>query len=161
MAARRLNPNRAKLHRTYSARELADLYGVHKNTVREWQRNGLHAVDRCRPTLFAGQVVRTFIAARNASRKRPCPPGALYCFRCREARKPAGDQADYLPINTLSGNLKATCGACATTMHRRVRIASLAVKMPGVDIRVMQAPSRIVEGASPSLNHDSGAKDLT
>ena len=160
MAARRLNPNRVKLHRTYSTRELADLFGVTKNTVREWHRNGLQALDHCRPTLFAGQMVRAFIAARNACRKRPCSPGTLYCFRCRDGRAPAGGRADYVPINDLSGNLRAICEACETMMHRRIRFACLAAKMPDVDIRIMQAPPRLVEGPCPSLNRDSGTKGM-
>lgn len=41
MGACHLNPNRVKLHRAYAAREPADLPDVHKNTVRQWQRDGL------------------------------------------------------------------------------------------------------------------------
>ena len=41
MASRRLNPNLVKLHRSYTAGELAQRFEVHKNTVRNWQRDGL------------------------------------------------------------------------------------------------------------------------
>ena len=40
MAARRANPNTVKLHYSYSVGELAVLLSVHKNTVRNWQRDG-------------------------------------------------------------------------------------------------------------------------
>lgn len=55
---RRVNPNLVKIHRSYTARELADCLGVHKNTVRHWQRKGLTPIDARRPYLFKGAVVR-------------------------------------------------------------------------------------------------------
>ena len=46
MSARRANPNAIKLHYSYTVGELAAVLGVHKNTVRNWQREGLR---RCWP----------------------------------------------------------------------------------------------------------------
>lgn len=83
MPSLRVNPHRLKIHRSYDMRELADLLGVHKNTVRQWRRDGLKPVDNRRPILFTGDTARAFLIARNASRKRPCPPGTIYCFGCR------------------------------------------------------------------------------
>ena len=39
MPSLRVTPHRLKIHRSYDTRELADLLGVHKNTVRQWQRD--------------------------------------------------------------------------------------------------------------------------
>jgi len=72
---------RVKLHRSYTVPELALCCGVHKNTVRHWQAKGLEPVDSSRPALFQGATVRAFLAKAKASRKRPCPPGTLYCLR--------------------------------------------------------------------------------
>jgi len=41
MPAKRINPNRVKVHYSYTATELAKRLGVHKNTIRNWTRNGL------------------------------------------------------------------------------------------------------------------------
>jgi hypothetical protein len=41
MAHTRLNPRRAKLHRSYTVEETARLFGVHRNTVRAWLKQGL------------------------------------------------------------------------------------------------------------------------
>jgi hypothetical protein len=120
MGSRRVNPYRVKVHRSYSVPELAVCCGVHKNTVRHWQQQGLEPIDRGRPLLFLGVTVRAFLFSRNASRKRPCPPGTLYCLRCREPRAPALGMVDYVPIQPGSGNLRAFCEHCMTTMHRRV-----------------------------------------
>lgn len=161
MAARRANPCAVKMHRTYTAVELAERLGVHKNTVRHWQAKGLSPIDRSRPALFHGQEVRAFLASRNASRKRPCSPGTLYCFRCRVPRPPALGMADFLETRPGFGNLEALCGTCGTIMHRRARYAALAAAMPGIDVQIREAPERLSGRPSPSLNCDSGCHGAT
>lgn len=155
MSARRANPQRVKLHRSYSTKELAARLGVHKNTVRHWQRNGLKPIDGNRPVMIQGGAVRAFLAKRNASRKRPCTPGTLYCFRCRQARPPALGMLDYLAATPASGNLRAICAVCDGLMHQRIRNADLPAKMPGLEVQIRQDPQRLSGGPSPSRNSDS------
>jgi len=154
MPARRVNPQVVKLHRSYSVDELAARLDVHKNTVRQWQRDGLRPVDDRRPVLFQGGDVRAFLAARNTGRKRPCPPGTFYCFRCREPRPPALGMVDYVALTRTTGNLGAICAACEGVMHRRARCDALAAVMPGVEVRMAQAPLPLEGSPSPSLNRD-------
>ena len=45
MGARRPNPKLAKIHRTYTVEEVARLYDVHRNTVRQWIKDGLPSMD--------------------------------------------------------------------------------------------------------------------
>ena len=155
MAARRANPQRIKLHRSYSVAELEKRLGVHKNTVRLWQQAGLKPIDASRPVLFQGVVLKAFLAKRNASRKRPCPPGTIFCFRCREPRRPANGALDYMAATPLSGQLRAQCEACGAMMHQHVRRVDLAAKMPGMHIQIREAPPRIGGSPSPSPNCDS------
>jgi hypothetical protein len=155
MAKHRINPQRIKLHRSYSVQELATRLGVHKNTVRLWQQAGLKPIDGSRPVLFQGRAVRAFLAKRNASRKQPCPPGTLFCFRCREPRRPANGALDYMTATPESGNLRAQCAACGGMMHQRIRRADLAAKMPGLHVQIREAPLRISGSPSPSDNCDS------
>lgn len=150
MATRRANPQRVKLHRSYCVPELAACVGVHKGTIRNWQRDGLEPIDASRPAMFQGAIVRAFLAKRNASRKSPCPAGMIYCFACREPRPPALGMLDYLAVTTTSGNLRALCGDCGGIMHRRIRRADLAIKMPGLTVQFRQAPPRISGRPSPS-----------
>lgn len=154
MAARRVNPRAVKLHRSYSVSELAACFGVHKNTVRQWQRDGLEPVDGGRPVLFQGATVQAFLTARNASRKRPCLPGTLYCFRCRAPRQPALGMVDYLSINAKCGNVRAICATCETVMHRRAPRAALASILPGCDVHYQEALPRLRGSPLPSLNCD-------
>lgn len=155
MGARRVNPNLVKMHLSYSIGELSIRLGVHKNTVRQWQRDGLSAIDDVRPLLFQGRTVRAFLTARNLSRKRPCSPGTLYCFRCREPRRPALGVAEYLPMTSTSGNLRARCETCETTMHRRVHKIAIATVMPGCSVQIAVALPRLSGSPPPSPNCDS------
>lgn len=149
MSGKRINPYLVKLHRSYSVSELAVCLGVHRNTVRQWQREGLAPVGPCRPALFPGGVARDWLAKRNAGRKRPCPAGTLYCFRCRAPRPPALGLVGYVPINATSGNIRAICATCETVMHRRAPFAALATILPGCDVQLEQASTRL-KGLFPS-----------
>jgi hypothetical protein len=152
MAKRRVNPNSVKLNRTYDASQLAACCGVHKNTVLNWREAGLEPIDTSKPIVFHGSVVREFLKKRNAQRKRPCGPGMLYCFRCREPRAPALGLVEYVPLTAKLGNLKAFCGTCETVMHRKARRSGLATTMPGIDIQFAEASLRLIGSPSSSLN---------
>jgi len=152
MSGRRVNPNRIKIHRCYTANQLSIRLGVHKNTVRHWQRNGLAPIDRQRPYLFHGAMVRSFLTARNNARKRPCLAGTLYCFGCREPRRPARASVEYIQMRLGVGNLRATCSDCGTTMHRRTRQASIPAVLPGLLVQIREAQPRLNEMAHPSTN---------
>ena len=154
MPARRINPYAVKLNRSYDVRELAACLGTHKNTVRHWQGAGLEPVDTRRPILFQGAVVRAFLTSRKASKKRPCPPGTFFCFRCREPRRPALDMVDYLAVTPASGNLRALCATCEATMYRRVRRANLTSIMPGIDVQFGEAVPSLKGRLLPTLNCD-------
>ena len=151
MPTRRVNPYLVKLNRSYSASELASCLGAHKNTVRNWQREGLTPIDRSRPRLFHGQAVRAFLITRQANRKRPCPPGTFFCFRCREPRRPALGMVEFVEPMAGTGNLRALCENCETIMHRRVRRSAIATAMPGIDVQIRQAPLRFSGSSDPSL----------
>ena len=112
-------------------------------------------IDTARPVLFQGEAIRAFLAMRSASRKRPCPPGTLYCFRCRQPRKPALGMVDYAPVTTASGNLGAICEQCGAMMHRRAREADLPRIMPGCPVQFTLPPPRLSGRTTASLNCDS------
>jgi hypothetical protein len=152
MSRRRANPNLIKIHRNYTARELADRLGVHKNTIRHWQRKGLAPLDEHRPCLFQGAAVRAFLIEKYAMRKRPCPAGTLYCFRCREPRPPLPTSLEYVQMRPGSGNLGGICIDCGTVMHRRVRQAAIHSVLPGLLVQIREAPPRLSGSPDPSLD---------
>lgn len=104
---KRINPRRAKLHRSYTAFELAELLDVHKNTVRQWIKAGLPVVDGARPALICGGDFQSWWGKQRKAAKRPCQPGQMYCFKCREPKSPALGMVEFAATNAITGNLKA------------------------------------------------------
>ena len=123
--ARAPNHRLAKIHRAYRVDEVARLYGVHPNTVRQWLKAGLCALDSGRPALIHGTALRAFHENRRQRRKRPCQPGEIYCMRCRAPRRPAGDLVDCLHQSDRVGSLVGICPQCEALMYRRVSLRRL------------------------------------
>lgn len=152
---KRIDPRRAKLHRSYTIHELADRLGVHGNTVRHWISGGLPLVDGARPSLVLGSEFQTWWGRRAKAAKRPCQPGQMYCFKCREPKAPALGMVDYAATNAATGNLKAMCETCDTMMYRRTRLVDIAAQMPGLAVQRTVAPSSIAALPQPSPNRDN------
>ena len=140
--------------------EAAKLFGAHKNTVRNWLKEGLPKVDDRRPILILGRQLASFVHARRQSRRQRCAAGELYCFKCRKPRRSVAGRADYLPSMGAAGNLRGTCADCGTHMYRRVSLRKLSDAAGDLRVALPQAEQRIVEGADPSLNsHLEGGVD--
>ena len=154
MSKRHPNPRLAKIHRNYTVEEVAVVFGVHRNTVREWVKRGLPTNDGRRPMLILGSDLRAFLHARRMKNKRPCQPGEMYCMRCRAPRAPAGNMADYEAGTETLGNLVAICSTCDAMMYRRVSLAKLENVRGKLDVTLPQALSHICESAEPTVNSD-------
>ena len=154
MATRHPNHRLAKIHRNYTVEEIASLFGVHRNTVREWIRRGLPTTDRRRPLLVLGRDLGAFLQARRLKNKRTCQPGEIYCVRCRVPRNPAGDMAEYQLVTAALGNLVGICPTCECMMYRRVNLAKLGQVRGNLDITMPQALSHLGESGQLSVNSD-------
>ena len=111
MAQRSPNPRRAKIHRSYTVEGVAQLYVVHRNTVRQWIKQGLPVCDDRRPVLIVGGELAAFLTRKRTRNKRPCKTGEIYCVRCRAPQSPALGMADYEPPTATGGNLIGLCHA--------------------------------------------------
>jgi len=151
---KRRHPNHrlVKINRTYTVEEIATLFDNHKNTVRQWIKDGLATTDDKRPMLVHGQALVGFIKARRVKNKQKCQPGELYCVRCRAPRFPAGNMADYLPITEQYGNLIAICPNCNSLMNRHVSLARIGEFSGKVDITFPEELRRLRESLYPSPN---------
>ena len=152
--SRRPNPRLVKIHRNYAVDEVAELFGIHRNTVRHWVKHGLPTCDERRPMLILGRELVAFLHAKRAKNKRTCQPGEFYCLRCRTPRSPAGNMAEFKPDSATLGNLIAICSACDGMMYRRVSLAKLGQVCGKLDITMPQAQVHIVNSTQPSLNSD-------
>jgi len=146
------NRRRVKVHRSYTVDEAAKLFGAHKNTVRNWLKEGLPKVDDRRPILILGRQLASFMDARRRQRRQRCAAGELYCFKCRKPRQSMAGTAEYLPTTVGTGNLRALCSHCGTRMFRRTSLRKLSAVAGDLRVALPQAQQRIVEGADPSLN---------
>ena len=99
--------------------------------------------------------MRGFLTKRNTARKRPCPPGTFYCFRCRAPKRPAEAMVDYVPRTPITGNLIGLCETCGTAMHRRARKAAIPDVMPGIAVAVREDHERPSGRPSPSVDCDN------
>jgi hypothetical protein len=138
MGARYPNPQRVKVHRTYTVDELACLTDMHVNTVRAWQKTGLDALDDSRPTLFKGDVVKAFLERRKAASKQPCGPGKIFCLACRAPQRPALGMVDYVPTTCTMGALKGLCPTCERVIIQRTSRSRLADTAGSLDVRIVE-----------------------
>lgn len=151
MARGRINPRRAKIHRSYTVAEAANLFGAHRNTVRNWIKGGLPVVKTTTETLILGCELQAFLARRQAARRRKCRPGELYCLKCREPRGARPGSLSVVQATPTSANVAALCATCGTRMHRRANLEKLAAAgFGGPPIRL--ADSHLADRPSPSLN---------
>jgi hypothetical protein len=150
------NPRLVKLHRSYTVEQIARLFDIHKNTVRAWVKQGLQPIDGLRPALFHGPVLVAFLQRRRESAKQTCPPGHIYCLPCRAPKAPAGNMAEFVPVTDTAGNLRGICPDCDRLIHRRVNQAKIKAIQGNLEITFADAPPRIRERITPSVNCDSG-----
>lgn len=148
---KRLNPRRAKIHHSYTPADVALLFQVHRQTVRNWLSAGLVHIRAGRRILIRGSELRIFLEKRQASSKRRCPPGSLYCLRCREPRQPREGSLVIIKFNESSGNARALCSECGARMFRRLSLAK-AAELGFSRAKFREADPHIDESAAPSLN---------
>ena len=154
MGKRQPNHRLVKIHRSYTVEEIADLFRLHKNTVRHWVKDGLATIDNKRPMLILGHVLEAFLQTRRSKNKQRCKPGELYCVRCRAPKPPAGDMAEYYPITEKFGNLVAICPDCDAIMNRRVSLIKIEQIQEKLEISFSEAVQHIIDRPSPTVNSD-------
>jgi hypothetical protein len=109
-----------KIHRNYSVEDITRLFGIHKNTVRNWLKQGLPAIDDRRPILILGRELSRFLYERRQKAKQACGPGWIFCIACRAPKIPAGKMADCTATGPLAGSLCGICPDCHRLIYRRV-----------------------------------------
>jgi DNA-binding transcriptional MerR regulator len=152
--AKRPNPNLAKIHRNYTVEEVANLFSVHKNTVRLWVKDGLATNDDKRPTLILGFNLKHYLQLKRNSTKRKCLPFEIYCVRCRLPQLPAENMVDYEPINFRMGRLIGLCPSCNGIINKYFNIAKLEQIQDKLDVTLPKALKHINESIKPLLNSD-------
>ncbi|MBW7997817.1 MAG: helix-turn-helix domain-containing protein [Candidatus Glassbacteria bacterium] len=152
MSSHHPNHRLVKVYRTYTVEEIAQLFGKHKNTVRNWLREGLTVIDDRRPALVLGSTLVAFLKKRRGQNKQKLKPGEIYCVRCRVAVRPAGGMADCVQVTDTTGNLRGICPSCDLLIHRRVSLARIDAVIGNLEVTLERAGEHIRGRAVPSLN---------
>jgi len=154
MGTRAPDYRRFKKDRSYTVEEAAQLCGCHRNTVRNWQRQGLEPIDDKRPIVFDGAALREFHEARRKKRESRLRPGEIYCLPCRAAKEPPGDMAEYVPLTETRGNLRGICPTCGRLIHRVVSRDKIEAVRGKLEVTFTEPLARITDCGSPSVNCD-------
>ena len=144
MSKRLPNPRLVKINRDYLVSEITAVLGIHKNTVRNWIRNGLPTVDNRKPLMVRGIVLREYLTAKRRARKQASPPGHLFCLRCKVPQKPHPGLTDVIVTTNGSVSIRGFCPVCETLMHRRASAAQLSEHWPHLVDSQTHAKRRLV-----------------
>jgi len=102
----------------YSVQEIATLFGLHKNAVLRWLKEGLRSIDNRRPYLTRGDELARFLSARQSGRKRKCGTREFYCFKCHALREAYLGIADIIFTSPTRFRVKAICAVCSTSVNK-------------------------------------------
>lgn len=147
----RFNTSRIRKNYSYTVPEICRLFGIHKNTVREWFRKGLKKIDEQRPCLIHGHLLKSFLDERQKSRRKKCNLEEFYCFRCRLPRRAMGNLADIEVRTEKTVMLIGLCEVCETPVRKVQSAKALLMIFQIFDIP-RQQQTRLRESLSPSLN---------
>ena len=123
----------------YDVAEVAVACGVHRNTVRQWIKDGLPVVSTGKPYLVRGSDLKEFLRDRNARRKQPCANGFIYCLPCHAPKRPAGGMVDFEQTSETSGTLIGICPDCERVIRRHESLAKLDEVAAGLEVNVLKA----------------------
>jgi len=154
MSGKRVNYRLVKQHRNYTVDDISRLLDVHKNTVREWIKSGLSVIDDRKPMLILGSELKSWLQQKYKDAKHPCPPGTLYCLKCRSDKRPALGMVDYVAKNARSGCLRALCETCERPTNRFTSLQSITAVMPGIAIQFAERQSSISGRTDRPSNSD-------
>jgi hypothetical protein len=150
----RLHPiNRVRIGVSYDVAEIAKLFAIHRNTVRNWLREGLKTIDDRRPQLIHGTTLRAFLTQRQTANKSPCGPGEFFCFKCRKPRAPFARMIDVAARTDKISKITALCSVCETEMHRTIRRSELANLADKFDLKTI-ALERLTDSPDANANCD-------
>lgn len=101
---------------------MAELYKIHKRTVQQWLKEGLHKIDNRKPYLTLGYELKDFIKNRQNSRKQKCNLNEFYCCKCR---KPQTSWNNLVDIKILNERKLLAMGICSQCNSRINKLFSL------------------------------------
>ena len=134
MAKHQFSHRRVKRLRTYDVGEAARATNVTTATVRAWIKRGLLTVPQTRPTIIRGADLIQFLQNQKQTRKKPCGAGRIFCLSCKEPKRPAFDEIEFVLDGPKTGSLVGMCPNCSTIMRRRSSLKSISLAIGGLKL---------------------------
>lgn len=108
----RNNPNRIKIHRSYTVIEVSETLGVHPKTVRNWIRVGLPVVNEKRPLLIIGVDLKIYLKQKRKTYMHKCELDEMYCLQCKQPTNPSIESLQFIPMPAGMARMTGRCGEC-------------------------------------------------
>lgn len=122
------NPNKIRIYRTYTRKELAKVFGVCIYTINAWRKAGLPSIGEHRPLLFKGAAVKEFLKKRRVSKKVPLKETEFYCLRCKAARESVANNIVMRETGKILGDgsrqiiKRGICNKCGADLCRLAKV---------------------------------------
>lgn len=116
---------RIKREYSYTLQEIAKLYGIHKNAVRQWIKRGLQKIDKQKPLLIHGSALFSFLKAQQKKRKSTLNANEFYCLKCRVPRVAYENAVDIVIRNNTQLSIQGLCSECETPLRRVGRVSRI------------------------------------
>lgn len=154
---RNRNPNLVRLRRSYTYAEIAEIYGVHIQTVQNWKKQGLKTLDETSiPHLIIGSEVRRFLKESKQKRKHPLKPGEFFCPKCRKPKKSLPGKISTEITNKRLGRYKQVIirGVCEVCGCRLFLFSSdrKCQNIAKIDIMKTEHVTTLIGSGDSSLN---------
>jgi RNase P subunit RPR2 len=116
----RNNPNRIKIHRSYTVIDVSETLGVHPKTVRNWIRAGLPVIDETRPLLIQGADLKLYLKQKRKTYLHRCELGEMYCFKCNQPKVPSINSVKFIAKPAGMAQMTGRCGECGKWANKYV-----------------------------------------
>ena len=164
---RTYNQNLICARRTYTFKELAEVYAVHIRTIQSWRKEGLRVLDTTiKPYYILGKEIIRFLKEKQQKRKHPLKPGEFYCTTCQIPRR---SHTDKLSIKITDKRLGKTTrqafiqGLCEVCGQRLILFSSerKIQEMREAGLLIVEDKTVLFDNNNNSLNTDilRGQKD--
>ena len=152
---KRINTRRIKSKISYPVATLAELVGVHPNTVNNWVKyEGLQRVHGIYPHLIHGEEVIEFLNARQKKNKSTLSPDEFRCCTCQASRKAWEGMATIQTIDTKRALLRAICESCNGKIGKFISLKNKAVIEQNFLIQQLH-PSALVQSTNTNPNSET------
>jgi hypothetical protein len=113
----KINPQKIGKHRSYTIKELFELFGITSRTCSRWIEKGLKTIDGCKkPILISGNDLKEFRRNMKLKKKITLNRNQFLCMTCKKASYAKRGSIEIKGVNKI-----ALCRVCNGKMNRIIK----------------------------------------